>query len=294
MREMSLFKLMGQLWRSDWGEGTDVISHDATFEGSRVIDEAYSGNGGNPGPRTFYRSYVCCMTRREGQYAPYHVPSYKSPILESIFLYTFAGLVGKFDFRTVRPLPPFYKPGKPPRPTLAPHLVVSNEYASENARVNSNLEVGDDADGNILPLHSAFRAPRGPTGARIDLGEDYYANDGVVPLFSQWHPGPCSPTHCLHHSTLSQPHPSTFFFGLPAPGSKSKASLSNAMRPGIWNVCHIPDSTHVSLMPLWLGTQRQKEFWVEIGEWLERVDESTALDEDRGLPMLNVDDDVDA
>lgn len=46
------------------------------------------------------------------------------------------------------------------------------------------------------------------------------------------------------------------------------------MKPGIWNVCHIPDSTHMSLMPLWLGTQRQKEFWIEIGEWLERMDEA--------------------
>lgn len=46
------------------------------------------------------------------------------------------------------------------------------------------------------------------------------------------------------------------------------------MKPGIWNVCHIPDSTHMSLMPLWLGTQRQKEFWIEIGEWLDCVDEA--------------------
>lgn len=46
----------------------------------------------------------------------------------------------------------------------------------------------------------------------------------------------------------------------------------NGIRPGVWNVCHIADSTHVSMMPVWMGTQRQKEFWVEIGEWFEVVD----------------------
>lgn len=58
------------------------------------------------------------------------------------------------------------------------------------------------------------------------------------------------------------------------------------MKPGIWNVCHIPDSTHMSLMPLWLGTQRQKEFWIEIGEWLERVDE--AREDQRAAANIDV------
>lgn len=32
-----------------------------------------------------------------------------------------------------------------------------------------------------------------------DLPEEYYANDGVVPLFSQWHPGACIPgVRCVH------------------------------------------------------------------------------------------------
>lgn len=64
--------------------------------------------------------------------------------------------------------------------------------------------------------------------------------------------------------------------------SASSASSTRRIQPGIWNVCHIPDSTHVSLMPLWLGTQRQKEFWVEIGEWLDVVDqERQIMDVDR-------------
>src|ERR1700733_3567048 len=118
---------------------------------------------------------------------------------------------------------------------------------------------------------------------------------------SQWHPGPCSPSRCLHHSTLHQPHPSPFFFGLPpdhyhyhshSTSSKNRRAASSraAMKPGIWNVCHIPDSTHVSLMPLWVGTQRQKEFWIEIGEWLERVDD--AREDLVGMPGMDVDMDL--
>lgn len=39
-------------------------------------------------------------------------------------------------------------------------------------------------------------------------------------------------------------------------------------------------------MPLWMGTQRQKEFWIEIGEWLERVDD--AREDLRGLPGMDM------
>lgn len=59
MSELSIFKLIKQLWKSDWGEGNDVISYDGTFEGVRHHDERWQ----NPGPNTYYRSYVCCMVR---------------------------------------------------------------------------------------------------------------------------------------------------------------------------------------------------------------------------------------
>ncbi|KAF8323289.1 alpha/beta-hydrolase [Clavulina sp. PMI_390] len=293
MGEMSIFKLMSQLWKSDWGEGRDVISFDATFEGAKVYDDRWK----NPSPNTYYRSYAMCMTKRENSLSPYHVASYKSPLLESIFLYSFSKMLGKFDYRTIRPLPWFYKVGPVPRPTLAPHLPSSEPLADGHVPSPSSSSSATPIDDVDVEIDRSMRAPLRATGVRIDLGEDYYANDGVVPLFSQWHPGDCSPSRCLHHSTLNQPHPSPFFFGLPPtsyifhPSSPSSghyslglgrdgwkarrsASVRAAMKPGIWNVCHIPDSTHVSMMPLWLGTQRQKEFWIEIGSWMERVDEA--------------------
>lgn len=92
---------------------------------------------------------------------------------------SFASLVGKFDYRTLRPLPSFYKPGPVPRPTLAPHLITSSEtYAKGNGRITAPT---DDVDDD--PINLSLRAPRSATGTRIDLGEDYYANDGIVPIF---------------------------------------------------------------------------------------------------------------
>lgn len=59
MGELSILKLMKQLWRSDWGEGRDVISFDATFEGARQFDLQWDAEP--PSPNTFYRSYTMCM-----------------------------------------------------------------------------------------------------------------------------------------------------------------------------------------------------------------------------------------
>lgn len=58
------------------------------------------------------------------------------------------------------------------------------------------------------------------------------------------------------------------------------------MKPGIWNVCHTANSTHLSLMPIWLGTQKQKEFWIDLGEWLARVDD--AREDQRALSDIDV------
>lgn len=60
MGELSIFKLMKQLWRSDWGEGKDGMSFDSTFEGALRLDERWH----DPGPNTYYRSYVACMVSR--------------------------------------------------------------------------------------------------------------------------------------------------------------------------------------------------------------------------------------
>lgn len=43
-------------------------------------------------------------------------------------------------------------------------------------------------------------------------------------------------------------------------------------KPGVWNVIHVEDAHHLSLMPLWVGSKKQRTFWYGLGEWLEEVD----------------------
>jgi len=89
------------------------------------------------------------------------------------------------------------------------------------------------------------------------MGEEYWANDGVVPIFSQWHPLPCRRTQCRH-------------FGL----VKSNEGRFDqvAPRPGIWYVNQEDDAHHMSLVPVWTGTDRQKQWWKKLGRWLAAVE----------------------
>lgn len=82
------------------------------------------------------------------------------------------------------------------------------------------------------------------------LNEGHWENDGVVPAFSQWHPNACRFTKCVH-----------------LPSDKSVAPT-----PGTWLVSTINDASHISLVPLWMGTLRQRIFWGQVGDWLTRID----------------------
>ncbi|THV07592.1 alpha beta-hydrolase [Dendrothele bispora CBS 962.96] len=77
---------------------------------------------------------------------------------------------------------------------------------------------------------------------------DLRANDGVVPVFSQWHPRSCSTTNCQH--------------------SKSKSSPV----PGIWYVEELPHTHHLSLVPLWTSSSGQRRYWIKLGRWLREVE----------------------
>lgn len=80
-------------------------------------------------------------------------------------LYVGSRDVGSFKFSDVRPLPSFMngQSGIPTSEQKQPHL--------------NDLEKG---------LHSPVTEE-----CRQQLGEEYWANDGVVPEFSQWHPLSC-------------------------------------------------------------------------------------------------------
>ncbi|KAJ7040392.1 alpha/beta-hydrolase [Mycena alexandri] len=96
-----------------------------------------------------------------------------------------------------------------------------------------------------------------PSFLHPDLGEEYWANDGVVPIFSQWHPLPCRHTRCNHLKFSSQ-----------LDDDSNKLTLE----PGVWYVNEEENATHLSLIPLWTGTERQQRFWRKLGEWLTTVE----------------------
>ncbi|KAF8215990.1 alpha/beta-hydrolase [Mycena galopus ATCC 62051] len=90
-------------------------------------------------------------------------------------------------------------------------------------------------------------------GSKFNMGEEYWANDGVVPIFSQWHPLPCRRGHCKHFRLHCQ-------------------QPDDPPKPGIWYVNQEEDVHHMSLVPLWTGTDRQKQWWKRLGRWLSVVE----------------------
>ncbi|KAJ7161357.1 alpha/beta-hydrolase [Mycena crocata] len=89
----------------------------------------------------------------------------------------------------------------------------------------------------------------------VDMGEEYWANDGIVPIFSQWHPLPCRRTRCQHLES-------------------STDHLRGKPQPGIWYINPLEDANHMSIVPLWTGTSRQKQFWVKLEKWLSTIEGS--------------------
>lgn len=212
------------------------------------------------------------------------------------------------------------------------------------------------------------QTPLPPISEPLDLTalpEAYFANDGVVPVFSQWHPGACWPgVRCIHQQRenttagaqgsisdialhvhaedddfsdevlrppLEPPRPIDFNDNrLSGIDSNRLVEESTARQveqpvqfqtaeadrqlpePGIFYVYDLPVSTasskssvdrrhpenndtafrtasdgssspldqgrhhHLSIMPLWTGTDRQRAFWREVGSWLEDVDDARA------------------
>ncbi|KAJ3553113.1 hypothetical protein NM688_g3790 [Phlebia brevispora] len=176
-------------------------------------------------PKTFYRSYATCMTERSSVNWGFHIPRIKSVIYVP-GLYALSRAMGMFDFSVVNPTPDCVKKSK-----------LDSEYFENSS--------GSEVD------------TKGKTQ------EALWANDGVVPLFSQWHPLSCSTTHCRHYAR--------------ALGDTSHKQDLAAVQSGLWHVYHIDDANHISLAPIWFGTSRQKALWREVGQWLRNIDVSSGF-----------------
>lgn len=89
--------------------------------------------------------------------------------------------------------------------------------------------------------------------------DELYKNDGVVPVFSQWHPRSCQETKCVHHHHRALANPSY--------------SVADTLVPGTWNVFTIEGATHASIVPKWTGSELQTTFFKGLGERLSFMEE---------------------
>ncbi|KZP25429.1 alpha/beta-hydrolase [Athelia psychrophila] len=117
---------------------------------------------------------------------------------------------------------------------------------------------------SLSPVPS-FLSPKGQD-TNSALGQEYWQNDGVVPVFSQWHPLDCNVTQCIHHGHTADGLPWT-----PGRPDEEMGKMDN-LAPGVWHVYELEDANHSSISPQWMGTHRQKHFWEGMGRWLADVE----------------------
>ncbi|KAF8330408.1 uncharacterized protein EI90DRAFT_3060651 [Cantharellus anzutake] len=278
MSEISPVEFLKQLWKSDWSGGKDCIPWDCTFEAAEERDEEYLRTGASLG-KTWYRSYVTTFTNRADPVEPYHVPFLRR-IASSPPMWLSAFITGGYDFSTIRPVPSFLRrtkpsssefPCSPPSPSgssisSAYDSETESEYFSVDEDSDAETVTGDTPFPTSLAMERILDEDEATEGGELknpfELGEAYYSNDGVAPVFSLWHPGSCSSEHCIHYPPLSGTA------RLPVDHLRAKL----VPRPGVWNVVTVEDAHHLSLMPLWTGSKKQQTFWYGLGEWLEEVD----------------------
>jgi hypothetical protein len=149
---------------------------------------------------------------------------------------------------------------------------------------------GKDSSEPITVAPQLPRSSLAPLDLR-NLPEEFYANDGIVPLFSQWHPGSCvTGIRCLHKASAAGDSTT--------PTSSLSASIQLVVaddghshpihppptltKPNVFQVLdlHADKSTrhhHLSIMPLWMGIDSQRAFWEDVGAWLCEVDRVRAV-----------------
>ncbi|KAI0375137.1 alpha/beta-hydrolase [Pilatotrama ljubarskyi] len=223
-RDTSFRSFLGQLRRSDWAESRDATPYDATFE---AADEREALREGAVNPNTYYRSYCATLVRDTHVAASHWISK-----MVAWPLYASSVVIAKFDFSSLRPIPAFM-------------ATVASASCASKLESDSNLEDGviDVANGGDY-LSAALRA-----------------NDGVVPLFSQWHPFECRSTRCKH-----------FSHGDKLLDDSEKTRYSCSPEAGVWSVHHLANTHHLSIVPFWFGSRSQKAFWLDLGHWLRAID----------------------
>ncbi|PPQ67189.1 LOW QUALITY PROTEIN: hypothetical protein CVT25_005790, partial [Psilocybe cyanescens] len=159
----------------EWAELKDTAQYDMTFEVAETRAECLEGRV-HPTPVIGVMSLSWCVARALELKTPsprkwtYYAQSLSKPYQHQppmtfsfthILLYIPSTLIGIFDYHLLRPSLPF----------------------SQTKRLEQ--EIFRDSFGDGQSKTENIGVPEGQV-------EEYLANDGVVPVFSQWHPLPCA------------------------------------------------------------------------------------------------------
>ncbi|TFK94409.1 alpha/beta-hydrolase [Polyporus arcularius HHB13444] len=227
-RHTSFTSFLGQLWKSDWAESRDAAPYDVTFD---AASDREAMEEGAVNANTYYRSYCATMVNSSSPSTSRATTSLVQKML-AWPLYFSSWTIASFPFSSLRPIPAFVS-------TLA-----SAYSASIHSEKIQTQDGTIDVDRAGSYLSTALRA-----------------NDGVVPLFSQWHPFECKFTSCRHVS-----HSDSIL-------GWDETRYGRPPDAGVWHVHHLEDAHHLSIAPFWLGTAEQEAFWKDMGHWLRCIDE---------------------
>ncbi|KAK0466442.1 alpha/beta-hydrolase [Desarmillaria tabescens] len=230
--EIPFSGFLRELWKSSWATSRDAAPFDVTF---MAADEREAKMEGEPNPGTFYKSFAAFMTQKDTT----HTPAFKYSI-SVLPVYLTYRLIAKFDLSSVLPVPSFLQ-GRDLDADTRMSCVCAGAERSQNG-YGPNVEEG---------LYMRRLSPS-------EISDEYRENDGVVPVFSQWHPLPCRMTRCRHYPV-------------------DRPSKPSVPEPGVWHTQEVADATHASIVPFWLSTSRQRVFWIEVGDWLRKIDEAQDL-----------------
>ncbi|EJD03643.1 alpha/beta-hydrolase [Fomitiporia mediterranea MF3/22] len=278
--ESSFKEFLHHLWRSDWAEGRDATPFDCTFDAADERDA--TDKEGVCNPRTYYTSFTALFVSREkllctikedthailtlfslNKYSqtkrissdgPKHSPHLSNILFPPLYLG--ARAIGTFDFSALKPPPSFLRARVPQLNSLSPiPLSMSSKSQLPSRIAISRVRISPKPD-----VEEAAKTQQNLIDG-TGLSEHYWANDGVVPVFSQWHPRECTATKCIHHEASLSP--------------RTQRSSRKSIEPGIWNVYTLENTHHLSILPLWIGSSHQRDFWSDLGNLLHDIESDT-------------------
>ena len=160
-KDASFTSFLRTLWKSDWGESRDATPFDATFEAS---DMREANREGVPHPGTYYRSYVACMVNQ---------------ILQIPYIFSMINRFLQTEPESARR--GFHLPSIKHILWVPPLYILSRL-----------MGLFDLSSLKPSPSSMSGDASFSKTAWHMRGHEAFWANDGVVPVFSQWHPLHCS------------------------------------------------------------------------------------------------------